>query len=72
MKKTNEVPRMINPPPPPLPIKCSGSLILDNYPDFITANSFRKLRSDINPKCNCKGGYCYKWSDEKQIVRVCD
>jgi hypothetical protein len=52
--------------------KSSDSLILDSYPNFITANSFRKLRSDINPKCNCKGGYCYKWSDEKQIVRVCD
>jgi hypothetical protein len=52
--------------------KSSDSLILDSYPNFITANSFRKLRSDINPKCNCKGGYCYKWSDKKQIVRVCD
>ena len=59
--------------PTPLKLqKCSDNLILDSYPNFITANSFRKLRSDINPKCNCKGGYCYKWSDEKQIVRVCD
>jgi hypothetical protein len=68
----NKVPRMENKPETPKPRRCSDNLILDSYPDFITANSFRKLRSDINPKCNCKGGYCYKWSDEKQIVKVCD
>ncbi len=68
----NEVPTMKNNPSPPKPPRCSDNLILDSYPNFITANSFRKLRSDINPKCTCKGGYCYKWSDKKQIVRVCD
>ncbi len=34
------------------------------------AMSLKKLRSDINPKCACKGGFCYKW-EGNEIVKAC-
>ena len=39
-------------------------------PKFEKAWSLRKLRSDINPKCACKGGFCYKW-EGNEIVKAC-
>ena len=43
----------------------------NTLPKFEKAYSTRKLRSDINPKCACKGGgYCYKW-EGIEIVKAC-
>jgi hypothetical protein len=39
-------------------------------PKFEKAWSLRKLRSDINPKCVCRGGFCYKW-EGTEIVKAC-
>jgi len=38
--------------------------------NFEKAWSLRKLRSDINPKCVCRGGFCYKW-EGIEIVKAC-
>ena len=47
--------------------------LLEEYPNFETAYSVRKLHKDLeNPVCKCYGGYCYTRNNNGDIVRPCD